>query len=132
MNSQSASEASPYDSIGGEPAVRAAVDRFDERVVADPELKQFFVTISMSRLKAHQFAFVSQVLGGPRQYSGAAMRDAHSNLAIEQFHFDSVAVHLVETLPQLDVSQDIVDSAASAPTPLSAEIVNTPAPSAII
>jgi hemoglobin len=85
----------------------------------------------MSRLKAHQFAFLSQALGGPKRYSGASMRDAHSILAIEQRHFDSVAVHLVETLRELGVPEDIVGRIAAAATPLSGQIVNTPAQAAI-
>ena len=79
----------------------------------------------MARLKAHQFAFLSQALGGPEHYSGASMRDAYSRLAIEQRHFDSVAVHLVETLRELGVPEDIISEIAAAVTPLSSQIVNT-------
>lgn len=67
-------EVNLFERIGGAAAVTAAVDRFYERVLADPELRDFFTGVSMSRLKGHQFAFISQVLGGPRRYSGAAMR----------------------------------------------------------
>lgn len=130
--SQPISEASLYERIGGEPAVTAAVDRFYERILTDPDLRDFFNDISMSRLKAHQFAFLSQVLGGPRQYSGASMRDAHLRLSIEQRHFDSVAVHLVETLRELGVPEGIIETIGAALTPLSAQIVNTPAPSTTI
>jgi hemoglobin len=125
--SQSGKEVSLYDRIGGEPAVSAAVDRFYERVLADPELKSFFHGISMSRLKAHQFAFLSQALGGPKQYDGASMRDAHSRLAIEQRHFDGVAIHLVETLRELSVPEEVIAAIGAALTPLSGQIVNTPA-----
>jgi hemoglobin len=130
--SQPASEASLYERIGGEPAVRAAVDRFYERVLADRELKDFFKGVGMSRLKAHQLAFLSQALGGPRRYSGASMRDAHSRLAIEQRHFDAVAVHLTETLRELGVSEEIVAAIAAAVAPLSPQIVNTPAQAAAV
>lgn len=129
--SEPGNEISLYERIGGVPAITAAVDRFYERVLADSELKDFFNGVSMSRLKAHQFAFLSQALGGPKQYSGASMRDAHSRLPIEQRHFDSVAVHLVETLRELTVSEDIIGAIASALTPLSEQIVNTPARSAV-
>ncbi len=120
-----------YQRVGGEAAIQAAVDRFYERVLADPALSPFFTGVNMSRLKAHQFAFLSQALGGPKQYSGASMRDAHSKLAIEQRHFDSVAVHLVETLRELGVPEDIVGRIAAAVTPLSGQIVNTPTQAAI-
>ncbi len=119
------SDDSLYQRIGGEPAVRAAVERFYERVLADPQLSGFFKQTSLPRLKAHQFAFLSQALGGPRQYEGASMREAHARLAIEQRHFDAVAAHLVETLRSLGVSEEIIGAVADAVTPLSNQIVNT-------
>lgn len=114
-----------FEQIGGEPAVNASVDRFYERVLADPMLAPFFKDVHMARLKAHQFAFLSQVLGGPRKYSGATMSRAHARLQIEQRHFDAVAVHLVETLRELGVSEDIIAQVAAAVTSLAPEIVNT-------
>jgi hemoglobin len=121
-----------YQRVGGEAAIQAAVDRFYERVLADPALSHFFTETSMPRLKAHQFAFLSQALGGPKQYSGPLMRDAHSKLAIEQRHFDSVAIHLVETLRELGVPEDIIGKIAAALTPLSGQIVNTPMQGAVV
>lgn len=129
--SEAVNEATIYQRIGGEAAISAAVERFYERVVADPTLSHFFTGVSMPRLKAHQFVFMSQALGGPKQYSGASMRDAHSKLAIEQSHFESVAFHLVETLRELGVPEDIIGQIAGAVTPLSAQIVNTSTQAAI-
>ena len=48
-----------YDSIGGAPAVRAAVDDFYERVLGDPRLAPFFTGTDMNRLKSHQRAFIA-------------------------------------------------------------------------
>jgi hemoglobin len=121
------SENTLYIQIGGEAAINAAVDRFYERVLADPALSPFFKGVSIGRLKAHQFAFLSQALGGPRQYTGASMVEAHARLAIEQKHFDSVAVHLIETLRELCVPEEIIGEVAQAVTPLASQIVNTQA-----
>lgn len=122
-----ASESSSlYARVGGAPAIKAAVDVFYERVLADPSLSPFFADSSMERLKAHQFAFLSQALGGPRSYSGASMRHAHKRLAIEQRHFDAVAMHLIETLRDLRVSDDIIAEVGTAIAPLAGEVVNTP------
>ena len=129
--SESKTEMPLYISIGGEAAIRAAVNRFYERVLADPSLSHFFNGVSMSRLKAHQFALLSQALGGPKQYSRSSMNEAHARLTIEQHHFDSVAVHLVETLRELGVPEDIVGEVATAITPLSSQIVNAPTPMTI-
>ncbi len=114
-----------FDQIGGAPAVRATVERFYERALAVPLLAPFFQDTAMPRLKAHQFAFLSQALGGPQQYSGAAMSKAHAGLRIEQRHFDAVAAHLVETLRELGASESIISQVAAALTPLACEIVNT-------
>ena len=113
-----------YDRIGGEPAVNAAVERFYVRVLADPMLAPFFTDVNIERLKGHQFAFLSQALGGPQQYSGATMSRAHARLSIEQRHFDSVAGHLVETLRELGVREDIVAEVVAILTPLAKQIVN--------
>ncbi|MFL6306989.1 MAG: group 1 truncated hemoglobin [Candidatus Sulfotelmatobacter sp.] len=119
------SENTLYQRIGGEAAIKAAVDRFYERVVADSSLIHFFHGVSMGQLKSHQFAFLSQALGGPKQYSGASMGEAHAKLSIEQSHFDSVAMHLVVTLRELGVSEEIIHEIANAITPLASQIVNT-------
>lgn len=119
------SETTLYQRIGGDAALNAAVSRFYERVLADPALYPFFNGVSMGRLKAHQFAFLSHILGGPRQYDGASMSQAHAKLAIEQWHFDLVATHLVETLRELKVPADIITEVVTALTPLAADIVNT-------
>lgn len=114
-----------YERLGGEAAIGAAVDIFYRRVLADSELAPFFESVNIGRLRAHQFAFLSQALGGPRQYSGAAIGKAHARLAITQRHFDMVAGHLVETLQELGVPQPIIDEVCAAVAPLASEIVNT-------
>ncbi len=114
-----------FERIGGEPAVRLAVEQFYVRVLDDPLLAPFFETTDMTRLKSHQYAFLSQTMGGPRQYSGATMAKAHARLRIEERHFNAVAGHLVERLRGLGVSEDIVGEVVAALTPLAAEIVNT-------
>lgn len=119
-----------YDRLGGEAAIAAAVERFYGRVLADPLLASFFEGIEMPRLKRHQFAFLSQALGGPNRYSGTSISRAHAHLPIQQRHFDAVAGHLVETLRALGVSEDLITEVAAAVTPLSAEIVNRGAASA--
>lgn len=114
-----------FDQLGGETALRAAVDHFHKRVPADPLLAPCFARVNLSRLKAHQFAFLSQALGGPRQYSGASMSRAHAHLQIEQRHFDAVAGHLSETLRELGVRENLITQVVIAVAPLASQIVNT-------
>jgi hemoglobin len=114
-----------FERIGGAPAVQLAVDQFYVRVLGDPQLAPFFEKTDMPRLKAHQFAFLSQAMGGPRTYTGKTMAKAHAHLQIEERHFNAVAGHLVETLKSLGVGQDIINEVVAAIAPLAADIVNT-------
>ena len=62
-----------YDSIGGAAAVRAAVDDFYARVLADRRLAPFFARTDLERLKAHQRAFIAAAIGGPEIFAGRDM-----------------------------------------------------------
>jgi len=67
-----------YDSIGGAPAVRLAVDKFYGRVLNDPQLAPYFAGVSdIDKLKAHQRAFIAAAVGGPEIYRGRDMGAAH-------------------------------------------------------
>lgn len=101
--------ASLYEAIGGRDAVRAAVDRFYRRVLADPSLAPFFERIPIERLKGHQAAFLIQALGGPASYKGRSMHEAHAGRGIQGGHFDRVALHLTETLAELGVPLHLID-----------------------
>ena len=114
-----------YDRPGGEPALRKAVELFSGRVLADPQLSHFFTGIPISRLQSHQYAFLSQACGGPRQYQGESMAQAHAHLSIEQEHFDAVAGHLIETLRSLGVNEEMIAEVVGTLAPLASQIVTS-------
>ena len=67
-----------YDDIGGAPAVRAALDAFYPRVLADATLSPFFLGVDIERLKKTQEGFFAMALGGPSAYTGRSLPDAHA------------------------------------------------------
>jgi hemoglobin len=115
-----------YDSIGGEPAVRAAVDDFYARVLADRQLAAFFTGTDLQRLKAHQRAFIAAAIGGPEIYAGRDMASAHTALGIGDGDFDAVVGHLVSTLTALGVPEDTIGQIGGALAPLRGDIVAAP------
>ncbi len=117
------SSMSIYDSIGGAPAVTKAVDDFYARVLADPRLAPYFVDVDLSRLKAHQRAFIAAAVGGPAVYKGRDMAAAHARLDIADAEFDAVVGHLVDTLIELRVPADTIAQIGSSLAPLRAEVV---------
>ena len=112
-----------YESIGGADAVRVAVDDFYVRVLGDPSLAPYFTDTDMSRLKAHQRAFITAALGGPQAYEGKSMAGAHEGRKITPEAFAAVVDHLVATLQGLGVDDDTIAAIGAALAPLEPEIV---------
>ena len=115
-----------YERLGGDAAIAALLDGLYSRGLADPLLAPFLVNIDMARLKAHQFAFLSQALGGPLQYSVPNLAQAHAGLPIEERHFDVFIMHLRDTLKEIGAAADLIAEVMAQVTPLRRVIVNTP------
>jgi truncated hemoglobin YjbI len=113
-----------YERLGGETAVAALLEALYVRALADPLFTRFFEKIDMQRLKAHQFAFISQAVGGPRQYSGPSLVQAHARLRIGQRDFDAFVEHLRNALLEIGASEDLAAEILSQVTPLSGVIVS--------
>ena len=107
--------ASIYERIGGEAAILAAVDLFYRKVLADDLTKPFFTALDMAAQSRKQVAFMTWALGGPTEYRGRPLREAHANLVREKgltdAHFDRVAELLAATLRELGVAPNLVDEA---------------------
>jgi hemoglobin len=98
----------PFDRVGGAPAVEALVDRFYQLILADAALVEFFEGMDVNRIKAHQRALISQLLGGPQAYGGRELAAAHEALEIRKADYDLVVGHLVAACRELGVPEDII------------------------
>jgi hemoglobin len=114
---------SNFDLIGGTPAVKEAVTRFYDRLLADPELAGFFSGVDMSTLKRHQVDLISTVLGGPSNYTGRDLGTAHAGLNIDAETYDKVGAHLVAVLRELGVPEHVVESVVATLTSVAPQIV---------
>lgn len=105
-----------YEQLGGRPAIEAAVEDFYRRVLADSELSPFFDDIDMDKQMAKQAAFLTMVTGGPNEYTGRDMRNAHAKLVargIGDRHVDLVIKHLGDTLAGLGVAPELIAQVAA-------------------
>jgi len=101
-----------YQRLGGAAAVDAAVDVFYRKVVADPSISRFFDNTDMDAQRAKQKAFLSMAFGGPKEYTGKDLRQAHAPLVekgLNETHFNAVAGHLQATLQELGLAAGLVD-----------------------
>ncbi|MEQ7128225.1 group 1 truncated hemoglobin [Actinopolymorpha sp. B11F2] len=106
---EATTSATDYQLIGGAPAVSTVVNRFYELILTDTQLAPFFTDVDMARLKRHQVLLISQVLGGPAEYDGRELREAHAGMNITTADFARVVTHLVTALEEAGVKPDIID-----------------------
>ena len=98
-----------YEKIGGEAAVDAAVDIFYKKVLSDDRISHFFDSVDMPGQIQKQKSFLTMVFGGPNEYTGKDMREAHKHMNLTEEHFGAVAENLVGTLEELNVPKEIID-----------------------
>ncbi|MET8911723.1 group 1 truncated hemoglobin [Micromonospora sp. NPDC004551] len=99
---------SHYERIGGAAAVKAAVELFYDKVLADPELAGYFTAVNMSEQRRHLALMLAVVLGGPNEYAGRGLAEAHQPLNIPVAHYAKVGEHLTATLSELGVPGDVI------------------------
>lgn len=88
-----------YDRLGGDIGVSLLIDRFYNRVLADPELEPFFRHASMDKLRNMQLEFFAAALGAPaRTYSGRSLEAVHKHMGITSHQLDLFLRHLLETI----------------------------------
>ncbi|USZ77721.1 group 1 truncated hemoglobin [Halorussus vallis] len=95
-----------FDRLGGREAVESVVDDFYDRVLTDERVVQHFEDADTTALRAHQVQFVSAVTGGPVQYTGDDMEEAHRGMGITDEEFNAVATHLDTALDENGVADE--------------------------
>jgi methyl-accepting chemotaxis protein len=101
-----------FERIGGMEAVKAAVDIFYDKIINDANISHFFTGVDLAVQKNKQMAFLAYAFGAPMAYTGKDMNTAHAKLVengLNESHFNAVAGHLVTTLHELNLAQELID-----------------------
>jgi hemoglobin len=112
--------------LGGEDAVRMVIDEFYERLLVDESISFFFQGIQMPLMKIHQIEFFTIALTGfPEGVDvGEIMIEAHKRLfqiqGLNEEHFDIIGGHLVATLQNKSVPQELIKETIGVVAPLRA------------
>ena len=118
--------ASDYERIGGGPAVSAVVDEFYRRLTVDEQVSHYFDDVSLPALKRHQVLMITTILGGPNQYDGRALDEAHAPLGINDADYERVGSHLMSCLEDAGVPDDIRGRVQQALGQVRGSIVTSP------
>jgi hemoglobin len=122
------SRASLYERLGGMPAIRAVVDDFVSRILADERVNRWFAHAASSlelaaAYKAKLADFVCQGTGGPCQYTGADIATAHKGRGVTEDAFNAVVEDLTATLDKFYVPDKEKNDLLSILAPMKAAIV---------
>ena len=77
-----------YDDLGGEPALRAVLQALYDKLFDDIMVGFLFAGKNKAELVEHQVRFTARFLGGPSEYTGRSLPDAHAALPLLAGHFD--------------------------------------------
>lgn len=101
-----------YADLGGDAAITAALDRFYEKVLADPQVSGFFDEVDVDRVKSKQRDFLAMAFGGPDRYDGRDLRRAHATPRADGLDEERYAVfmgHFRDTLAEFGVDEGHID-----------------------
>lgn len=115
---------SVFENIGGAQAVDLAVDIFYRKVLSDDRISEYFDTVDMEGQHAKQKAFLTMAFGGPNDYTGKDMREAHKHMQLNDEHFAAVAECLVSTLDELNVPQEQINEVVEIALSVKDDVLN--------
>jgi len=107
-------EPSLYDRLGGYFAIAAVVDRFSDAIITNPKLnenpalKAWNETQAESRLPGLKFGrtlWIAAVAGGPFEYTGLPLEEAHADLNLTADEFAEVGAEIVRALDYYGVPE---------------------------
>jgi hemoglobin len=106
-SSTTPAQASLYDRLGGYFAIAAVVNRFSDAIITNPKLnenpalKAWNETEAEARLPGLKFGrtlWVAAAAGGPFDYTGLPLNEAHADLNLTAEEFAEVGAEIVRAL----------------------------------
>ena len=103
-----------YERVGGIFAIAAVVDRFSDAIITNPKLnenpalKAWNETEAETRLPGLKFMrtlWVAALAGGPYEYTGLPLSEAHTRFKLTAAEFDEVGAEIVRALEYYQVPE---------------------------
>jgi hemoglobin len=120
-----------YERIGGVNAIALVVDRFSDEVVKNPQLNQnpalreWNESGQLPGLKFMRTLWLCHEAGGPFQYTGKELGEAHKDLRITSDEFDEVGAEIGRALDHFDVPEREKQEVLGAIVARKAEVVSS-------
>lgn len=98
-----------YDEIPDISIVFKVNERFYEKVYDDPWMYQYFQHTDQEFITQQQTDFILQAMGGPKNYSGRLVKNAHPHMFITDELFEAREQMLKDALAELNAPANLVE-----------------------
>jgi len=115
-----------YERLGGHDGIRAVVDDFYDRLVADDDIGPFFEGSDLAKLRRTQTDFLCEAAGGPETYDAEPIREAHIDVPFTPEHIQRAVELLYRSLEEFDVADDDADAVVEAVAAYEADLLAEP------
>jgi truncated hemoglobin YjbI len=95
-----------YEKIGKD-FIERAIEEFYKRAFSDPMISHFFMGKDRESITQMQQSFAIAMLGGPKEYSGLPLKDAHLPFTIKPPHFGRRQVLMGEVLRDMELDDQL-------------------------
>ncbi len=79
-----------YEKIGGDKGLNKFMGLFLKRLTTDIRTKEYFAESDLEEVAARLTEFVCSALGGPCEYKGRSMKEAHHGMLVTNAAFDTL------------------------------------------
>ena len=119
-----------YERLGGIDAIALVVDRFSDQIVTNPKLnvnpalKEYNEQGNLPSLKFLRTLWICAATGGPFNYTGRELGEAHKDLHITSEEFDEVGAEISRALDHFNVPEPEKQEVLGAIVARKAEVIN--------
>jgi hemoglobin len=96
-----------YRALGGQAGIARVVDAALAEIHGDLRINLFFEKTDLADLRRLLIEQICEATGGPCQYTGRSMEEAHSGLNLTDADFDAFVDDLVRAMNSVKVAPDV-------------------------
>jgi len=112
-----------YQELGGQPAIEALVDALLKEVHGDQRIIRFFADTDLVDLRRLIVEQLCNATGGPCEYTGRSMEEAHSGMDISEAEFGYFVEDLQRAMNTIRLPADKQQRVIALLAPMKPEVV---------
>lgn len=113
-----------YQGLGKTEGITKIVNDFVPLILADSRISAFFSKMKKDEFSALLVAQFCELAGGPCQYKGKDMYEAHQGMSISNAHFNALAEDLQIAMEMNQVSSSVANKLVAKLAPMQRPIVS--------